>query len=613
MAITKTNFLNYTRCKRYVALENLKNDKLTSHMTLEEYLKEELEEQKKELLQMMFEASVDEEDIDLTKKEDKQLVAMMPYYKEVEIEAGKLVQKLFPGKTIYSDDTKLQESFDFIDKGIRYLCFVDIYNENGEEINIIEVKATTTNKYKKIEYGARNKERYPLFIKKDNFFYLSPCLDDDEKVKKNYEEKVAKLKNRFTDEGKYIYDLAVQRYFIEHDFLEHKINRKVNYYLAVLNDEYIYDGYLENGKRVYNTVNGEDIISLFNMNDITKEMQTLVEQDKKRLEEYLLNQDDSPCKVGVFCNLKKNTECIYKDICFKNIPEKNASFNYIRFKYFTDKYGTKYNKYDLVNDGYYKFDDIPYEWITSKNHLIQRDAYDNNKAYVNINKIKAILGELRYPIYHLDFESFPCPMPRFKGEKPYTQSCFEFSLHTEHAPGVCDKEKDNFVFLAKTLGDEREELVKELVNRIDAKKGTMFAQNVSFEKGRIKELAKIFPQYEKELLDISDIGYDLLYIINNNKKIFLELGFTDDADTVNYYHPSQSGSYSIKKTLPLFTDLKYSDLFIKNGVEALVEYSRYNLMSDEERRNVQDNLIEYCKQDTWAMVEILKGLRNLVK
>ena len=47
MAITKTNFINYSRCPRYVALDNLKKDKLDSDVTIEEYR----EEEKNEILQ----------------------------------------------------------------------------------------------------------------------------------------------------------------------------------------------------------------------------------------------------------------------------------------------------------------------------------------------------------------------------------------------------------------------------------------------------------------------------------------------------------------------------------------------------------------------------------
>ena len=36
---------------------------------------------------------------------------------------------------------------EFNKNGIKYICYVDIYNEVSNDINIIEVKATTSNKY----------------------------------------------------------------------------------------------------------------------------------------------------------------------------------------------------------------------------------------------------------------------------------------------------------------------------------------------------------------------------------------------------------------------------------------------------------------------------------
>ena len=614
MAITKTDFINYTRCRRYAALEEIKKEKLSSSLTIEEYRKQENDEIIRDILGNMF-SEEDGEEVDLTIKHDKQLEAMMDYYKEVEFLAAKQVKKVFGGDTIFSEDTFRQESFDFQKNGIKYLCYVDIYNEVNDEINIIEVKATTSKKFvDDLFYGERGKDKYPLFVLKDGIYRINRD-DINDKNEKNFNEKILKLKNRFSSAGKYVFDLAVQRYIIENDFLTRNINKKINYYLAVLNSKYVYDGYKENGKRVYNTdENGNDIISIFDLNELTKEMMPLIDDNRKMLEKYIYESDNSKCRVSEACELKKNTECKYKCICFKDVPKYNTSYNYLNFRSFKDLNNVSYNKYDLINEGYLKFDDIPKEWLNNPNHIIQRDVYDTNKEYVDKEKIKASLSSIEYPIYHLDFETFPCPIPRFKGEKPYTQSCFEFSLHIEHEEGVCDKEKDNFIFLAETLDDEREELVKALINHIDGSKGTMLAQNVGFEKSRIKELANVFPQYKEKLMKIHDIGFDLLYVIRNNEKLFLDLGFDNEkAKKINYYHKDQSGSYSIKKTLPLFTNLKYTDLEIQNGTDALVEYSRYNLMNDTERKYVQENLRKYCCQDTWAMVEILKGLRKLVK
>ena len=50
---------------------------------------------------------------------------------------------------------------------------------------------------------------------------------------------------------------------------------------------------------------------------------------------------------------------------------------------------------------------------------------------------------------------------------------------------------------------------------------------------------------------------------------------------------------------------------MKNGTEAIIEYASYNKMSKEERKLKQEALKIYCRQDTWAMFEILSALRQL--
>ena len=59
--------------------------------------------------------------------------------------------------------------------------------------------------------------------------------------------------------------------------------------------------------------------------------------------------------------------------------------------------------------------------------------------------------------------------------------------------------------------------------------------------------------------------------------------------------------------------MSYANLDVKNGNEALVTYSMFDKMTPEEYEFNYNALIKYCQQDTWAMVEILNGLRNLVK
>ena len=78
MAITKTNFINYSRCRRYVALDEVKKERLNSDISYEDYKKEELEEKIKELVGEMYSIDDDGNEIDLINVEDPQLKVMMP-------------------------------------------------------------------------------------------------------------------------------------------------------------------------------------------------------------------------------------------------------------------------------------------------------------------------------------------------------------------------------------------------------------------------------------------------------------------------------------------------------------------------------------------------------
>lgn len=622
MAITKTNFINYTRCSRYAALDNLKKERLDADISYEEYKEEEQSSKLNELLGSMYEVDDNGEEKDLVEVIDRQLQAMLPYYNKIEELAGELFEKKFPGKTIYAEATKNQENFSFNNNGIKYTCYVDVYNEHNDDINIVEVKATTSNSYYKL--GGRNKggDKFSIFQKIDGILYLKDEIDgyniESEMPIKTYQKNREKLFDRYKM-GKYIFDLAVQRFIIEGEYREchnEKKLKNIHYYLGILNHEYIFDGTYIDGNPKYNTdSNGNDIILFIDLTKITEEWQPIIKEYSNMLEKYILNLDASRCPLGCYCEKGKPSMCkFFKPICGKIIPEKNSSLSYkMNGTGFVDDSGDRIKGLELINQGYIDMLDIPQNWIKRRTHEIQRECYKNKTQYLNKEKTKAILKKIEYPIYHLDFETFPCPLPRFKGEWPYIQSPFEFSLHIESSPGVCDKDKDNYVFLAKDHTDCREDMIKAMLKYMDPNKGTLFAQNVPFEKGRIKELATMFPKYKDDLMKLYNRGFDLLWILDTNSKMYEDMGYNEeDAKVFNFYDYRQSGSYSIKKTLPIFTDLSYANLTVHNGTEAIVEYANYPNMDEEEFKFKYKALIIYCKQDTWAMVDILNSLRKML-
>lgn len=603
VAVTKTKFINYIRCPRFVALDKVHKKKLDADVSLEDYLMEEKKELLASLIDMMYD---DETEEDLIDARNEQLEIMMPYYNKIELLAGKHIDQKFGGISKYAEKTKDQEKFSCLINDIRYLCYVDIYNNKDNISNIVEVKATTMKKF--YELGTKvNKEHISIFTKDDKGIYR--LLDEmnynfDEYKYEKYLTQKEKLYDRMHSVGRYVYDLAVQRYIIEKSDSDY--NEK-KYYLAVLNNEYVYDGQSD-----YNQdENGNDIISLIDLTKITDDLMDKIDLDRQRIEEYIKKSDIKHYKLGPHCEHKKTTKCKFCSVCFKDIPSENSIFNYIDGHHgFKDEFGTKYDRFDLVNNGMLTILDVPENYLNRVKNQIQRDVVLNNKEYINLDKIKKGLECIKYPVYHLDFETFPCPIPRHKGERPYTQSVFQFSLHIEKEPGKCHKDTDHYEFLAPNLKDHREELVKKLCEYIN--EGTVLVYNESFEKARLKELSEIFPEYKNKLLKIRANVFDLLHVIKSNTKLYEELGYSDEeAKLFNYYHKKLSGSFSIKKTLPVFSDLSYNDMLVANGMEALATYAAFDTLDEKDYQEKYQALIEYCKQDTWAMVEILHKLNEL--
>jgi hypothetical protein len=115
--------------------------------------------------------------------------------------------------------------------------------------------------------------------------------------------------------------------------------------------------------------------------------------------------------------------------------------------------------------------------------------------------------------------------------------------------------------------------------------------NAGFETARIRELATRYPYLSTSLLAINARVVDLLPIARER-----------------YYHPSQQGSWSIKKVLPaVVPELRYDALEgVQDGgmaMEAFIEAIHPD--TDSERKNqIEQQLLAYCKLDTYAMVRL---------
>ncbi len=589
MNITKSAFMEMVRCRRYPSLHRLFHRR--------EFQDEVMER----IWELLDQSDVNLEDI--TKQDLQQLQIMMPYFDKIEILAARHVLNKWGGQARYGIKKGMQKQFIRDYDSFVLMCNVDVYHKTQEQINVIEVKATTTNKFLKMGYKVNHMQYSLFYVDDEGVFRLMEERDPSVLAEPKYIKQRNKLFDRFSDVGVYVYDLAFQRFVIE----EKKIDAR--YYLGVLNHEYEFDGTYVDGEPVYDN----SIIRLVDLTNITKEMLPRIERKVQLVIERIKKDNAAPTRLGKHCQLKKQRECQYTDICYKDFPKKNSILHYLdRHHGFKDPFGEKHELFDLIEEGYRNMTDIPYTWLHRKNNQIQYDVALTHKPYVDREKIHAGIAEIKYPIYHLDFESFPCPLPRFKGERPYMQSLFQFSLHVEREPGKCDKELDHIEFLAKDHQDRRKELVQALVDAIPMDGGSVMVYNETFEKTRLKELAQLFPEYETELLDMVNRLFDLQDLVKTRTKRYENLGYDkEQAKTINYYHEDLVGSYSIKKVLPIFSELTYKNMEVGNGMEAVHAYASYPTLSEKQRIRIQNALIEYCKQDTWAMVEILDQLRKI--
>jgi len=77
----------------------------------------------------------------------------------------------------------------------------------------------------------------------------------------------------------------------------------------------------------------------------------------------------------------------------------------------------------------------------------------------------------------------------------------------------------------------------------------------------------------------------------------------------HYYHPAFGSSYSLKRVAPvLAASVRYDDLAVANGMEAVLAYRRQLVAPPAERARLRRALLDYCAVDTRAMVQIWYAL-----
>ncbi len=208
--------------------------------------------------------------------------------------------------------------------------------------------------------------------------------------------------------------------------------------------------------------------------------------------------------------------------------------------------------------------------------------------------MKEFVKQVEYPLYYFDFETVMYGVPEFDYSSPYQQIPFQFSLHVQRR---ADAAVEHYAFLGDGISDPRKQLIKSMLQLL-GNSGSIFGWWIPFEQTVIKKLAMNFPQYEKELLAINERMIDLIRPFRSQA----------------FYFPELKKSSSLKKVLPVVVpELSYSALAIQEGGTASFVYGQLKNMEIQTAEEHKNNLLEYCKLDTFAMVKIFEKLKVVMK
>ena len=370
----------------------------------------------------------------------------------------------------------------------------------------------------------------------------------------------------------YYDDAAYQNYVLTN--LEYNV-RKVC--IVHIDSSYIRHGNLELDK-------------LFKVNDVTnivKDKYEEVDRYIRFLQSYIAEEIEPEKDISMDCY--SPYDCGFYRYCSRNLPRPNV-FDIASLQ--------KRMAFKLYNFGTISFEDVYRKNAVKENYMIQVEhELKDCKPHIDKTFIKEFMNTLYYPIYFLDFETCQFAIPQYDDSKPYQQIPFQYSLHyIERENGeLLHKE-----FLAYPGKDPRRDLAEALCNDIP-EDVCVTAYNMGFEKGRIKELAELYPDLSEHLLKIRENIKDLMIPFQKKK----------------YYSKAMQGSYSIKYVLPaLFPNdptLDYHNLEgVHKGDEASQTFIRMQTMDQEELEEWRGYLLKYCWLDTFAMVKVWEKLTEAV-
>lgn len=368
----------------------------------------------------------------------------------------------------------------------------------------------------------------------------------------------------------HLHDIAIQKYVAEKCGLH--VSRTSHMHI---NKDYVYGGRKLNVKK------------LFTVEDVTKEVTEIEKDMPAQLAEQwkVLKAKRAPrIKPGSHCG--KPDDCEFYRYC---CGDRHTAFDWIGN--LPNMNGKKMDR--LLESGIESIRDIPADYSLTAIQERAQTCVKKNRPCFAPGLVKSI-NRLKTPIYFMDFETANPAVPRYKKMSPYDHIPFQWSVHKlEKRTGRLS----HYEFIHAEKNDPRERFIESLLAVLEKnRRAPILVYYQSFESGRLQDIARWFPQYAKRIEAVQKRLCDMWEIVKKD-----------------VYHPAFCGSFSIKKVLPaLVKKMSYEGMTVANGMEAAVSYRKLtdNDLTPEERRERITALLEYCCQDTLAMVKLFGRLQK---
>ena len=376
------------------------------------------------------------------------------------------------------------------------------------------------------------------------------------KHRRHYE--LIEVKSSTEVKDTHLEDCAVQTWVLENTGLPLRHTT-----LCHINKEFIYPG-------------NSDYDGLFTHVPMTKEVQPLKPEVGKWVRRFkrILDEDEPQIEMGPHCH--EPYDCPFINYCAG--PQSDYPVDRLP--------GSSKVKEALKAEGINDIRHIPPNRLTNKKQEWVRQVTVSGKADLKPDARKTITG-MSYPRYFLDFETAMFAVPIWTGTRPYQTLPFQWSCHIQESP----KNMRHAEFIDCSGHPPMRPFLESLLKTV-GKAGPIFIYS-SYERTILNKLAEMFPKYAGSIRKVTSRFIDLLEITR-----------------ANYYHPDMRGSWSLKAVVPTVAPhINYQALdTVQDGNAAQGVYLQmFNpAMTPEEKERLRQALLEYCKLDTLATVELVK-------